>query len=250
MKSLDIVNPETWPEDVVRLVDGVVSPFIGNENAVNRISWNIETYDNSDRAARLLRKKTREIVSQTPSFITYHCCRPLDIDCYRKQGLLVRTEERLLDLASKWVGDIDDWESACEKVFSVYRDPHRSGFFKGQAGLSFIPFRHYGEKGCYFLNDVFAQLGAKGARRRKEIFEKTKPIVLVCELPLDWVLGPQTEGDLLGNYVGELLLAIIASMCGREYSPENPRAIHLCRDLPPEKIIGIRVMSNNPDNSR
>lgn len=250
MKSLDITNPETWPPAVTQLVRDAIEPLLGDKEALGDICHKIDSHDRTDNIVRVLISETRKILSHIPSFIAYHTCRPLDINCYRKKGLLVRTDDRLRDIANKWVGDIPGWESACEKVLSIYRDPIRGGFFKGQAGLSFIPFRHYGEKGCYFLNDVFAQLGDKGASRQKEIFEKTKPTVLVCELPLDWVLGPQTDGDLLGNYVVELLLATIASMCGREYCPSDPRAIGLCIDLPPEKIIEIRVMSVDPDNSR
>ena len=143
-------------------------------------------------------------------------------------------------MVKKYVGNMIGWEDACEKAFNPDDiQDYLNDWYDGQAGLSFTPFKHYGEKGGHFLGNVFEQLGDAGRKRQREICKRTKPTLLVCELPLDWVLGSETEGDLLGAYVRELLRAEMEHVRGRE-PYQTISAIHLYKDLPPERIVDIR----------
>lgn len=241
MKPLDIINAESWPEDVVQLMTDMLNPLSQDEAAVNAISAAIDSFDNSNERIRLVVSKTRSTLIQIPNFVAYHTCRPLRIESYMQRGLRVRTDERLFDLAQEYAGGISGWEDAFDAVLSQYNAPGCCEWYNNTVGLSFIPFESYATRGSYFLCDLFAQLGEAGAKRRKEILDKTKPTVLVCTLSLNWILGTETDGDLLDDYVAELLLSVIAHAYGQKRGSENSRAIHLCVDLPPENIIDIRL---------
>jgi hypothetical protein len=240
--ALDINDPNTWPMEIIRRVTNLVAPLGEDEDAVNAISHSINTFDMSDKRINVVVERTRNALSNVPSFIAYHSCRPLDEESYRQHGLLTTTKERLRSFVKEYAGDIPGWESACRKAFNLHGiQDYVDDWYEGRIGLSFLPFKSYAKHGSLFLNNVLAQLGDSGKKRRKEIIEKTRPTVLVCELPRDWVLGAQTGDDLLRDYVAELLLSVIAHMRGRKRNQCN-RAIHLCVDLPPDKIIAIREM--------
>jgi len=250
MKPLDITNPETWPTEVTQLVRDAIEPLHGDEKALHDIYQKINNHDLTDNIVRMLTNETRESLSRSLSFIAYHACRPLYINSYRRKGLLVRSDERLRYLAKECAGDIAGWNDACDAVLLDYKDPDLGGWYENTVGLSFVPFKNYANKGSYFLSDFFKKLGDMGSLCREEVLKNTKPTVLVCELPLNWVLGSQTEDDCLEDYVVELLHAIIDQVCGKERGLSNPPSIHLCIDLPPEKIIEIRVMDDSSNNSR
>lgn len=70
------------------------------------------------------------------------------------------------------------------------------------------------------------------------------PLILVCRLPVNWILGDKTEGELLADYARELLRAYMSwCLSGKIYT--SLRAIHVLSDIPPDFIIDLRT----PDDS-
>ncbi|VGO19970.1 hypothetical protein [Pontiella sulfatireligans] len=239
---LDIIDSESWPTEAVNVVRNKLKSFGGDEESINKISSKLVNRDD-DEVTLFFKTQVREIVNHISGFVAYHCCRPLSVQSYRDHGLLVRTDERLRAFAQKYVGDVSGWETACDEVLALYHGPYRNHWYDNTAGLGFVPFESYAKSGSYFLCGIFERLGAMGKERKRELFENTKPVSIKCELPRAWVVGDETDGDLLGSYVEELLLSIIAHECGREREIFNPSAIHLLVDLPPDNILEIRCLN-------
>jgi len=232
--TLDIAEEKTWPNKWLA-------------NAVPRdIEEPVELYQELDHpgTAHALACELRDGAMQRidegyTGCTAYHCCRPLRPESYREHGLWVTSEDRLRELAEECFGTLDGWETAFDRALSKPGAPHYvDGWYGGTVGLSFTPFNHYC-KGSLFGGRMADALGEAGKRRWQEIQALTRPTVLVCRLPMDWITGEETDGGLLEDYARELLRAFMSrQVFGDPY--ESQRAIHVLADLPPENIIEIR----------
>jgi hypothetical protein len=235
---LDIANPASWPEEVLGLVNEEVTP----ENS-DGILQELDCPGSNDPLATYLRKETADILRQGSGFLAYHSCRPLNASCYREKGLLVTKTNRLRELTEKVYGEVPGWEVAFEGALNIKGIQHYvDDWYGGTVGLGFTSMPYYC-KGSFFLREVADQLREDGKTQWQDYKSKSQPTILVCNLPLSWLSGEETDGELLADYASELLRACIIHRNGGEY--ESSRAIHVCRDIPPEHIIEIRELKDS-----
>ena len=234
---LDIADPSTWPDE-----------WLGTSMPTD-IADPVDLYQELDHpgtthpvACRLRDAAIEGIGKRYPGCVAYHCCRPLHAESYLKHGLWVTSEERLRQHAEECFGMLDRWEDAFGRALNKPGAPHYvDGWYGGTVGLSFTPFNYYCN-GSLFGGRMAEALGEDGKRRWEEIRANTEPTVLVCRLPMDWITGDKTGGDLLADYASELLRAFMSiHIFSDPY--QSQRAIHVLADIPPENILEARTLA-------
>ena len=232
---LDIANCATWPNEWLSQL------FPADIGEPVELYWELDHPGTDNPLACQLRDGTvARIREGYTGCIAYHCCRPLRPESYLEQGLFVTSEERLRNHAEDYFGMIEGWAEAFERSMTARGAPHYvKDWYGGTVGLSFTPFNFYCQ-GSLFGGRMTEALGEEGKRRWAEVQAITRPTILVCQLPMDWIAGDRTEGDLLADYARELLRAFMSqSVFGEPYTSQ--RAIHVLADIPPELILEIRT---------
>ena len=236
--DLDIADHATWPTDWLSAT--VTSNILDPDGLYRELD---HPHTDHALACDLCERTMLRIKAHYDGCVAYHCCRTAHPGTYLENGLWTTSHSRLRNLAKACYGKLDGWEDAFHRAlnkpgYSHYLDD----WYGGKVGLSYTPFLHYCH-GSHFIEKMSDMLGGEGKRCWKAIQAQTTPLKLVCRLPMNWILGDRTEGDLLAGYARELLRAYMSwCLWGEIY--KSLRAIHVLSDIPTDFIIDLRTLDD------